>query len=318
MGWARLDDGWHDHPKVIEAGCEAAGLWVMCLTWAHANRRNDCPPGYIPAAVAARFAGTRHRKLAATLARVGLFDTADGGWVVHDFTVYLPKYDPKQASEAGKAGARKRWGKGGAPPPDEPQPDSEPPPEPLNGSSPDRIADESQTHSTRASARRNPEPITRPPTTTTDNSRSGSRVARVDAHMRASEPPPPESDPEHSPAGELAAHYAAGVPLTNHGKALDTIAIALDQGIDPDLIRAGLDQLIVEQSGCTPDRLRIAILAANGNWRPANGAAPPKPSTTDARVEAGLELAAQMRAERLAAEAVTPPTQLRALPGGAA
>ncbi len=308
MGWARLDDGWHDHPKVIEAGCEAAGLWAMCLTWAHANRRDNCTPGHIPTAVAARFAGTRHRKLTATLLRVGLFDPAEDGWVVHDFTAYLPKYDPKQASAAGKAGARKRWGKGGAPPPDDPPADSEPlyepPSKPPDGSPPDRVADGSQTYGTRASARRNPEPVTRPQLQLPAE-QDRDRRALVDAH----------EDHAHSAAGELTQHYARLMPLADHGQATRTIAQALDGGYDPALIRAGLEQLAALNRTCTPNQLLRAIAGPPDSDHSA-GAVGPKPSTTDARVQDHFDLAAQMRAERLAVE--TPTAPLRALPGGAA
>jgi hypothetical protein len=57
------------------------------------------------------------------------------------------------------------------------------------------------------------------------------------------------------------------------------------------------------------DQLRLQARRSNGTA--------PKPSTTDQRVQAALDLAAEVRAERLAAEA-TPPPQLHALPGGAA
>lgn len=129
MGWARLDDGWHDHPKVIAAGLEAAGLWAMCLTWAHKNRRTSKTPGVVPLAVVDRFAGRKARGLALRLEAVGMFDAkTDGGWPIHDFEHYLPKYDPEQASKAGRKGAASRWGNE---PPDEPpyDRDSEPPEE---------------------------------------------------------------------------------------------------------------------------------------------------------------------------------------------
>jgi hypothetical protein len=107
MTWARLDDRWHDHPKVVEAGLEAAGLWVMCLTWAHANRRKSTTPGYVPATVVARFAGTKALKLSKRLCDVGLLDRADGGWLVHDFADYLPKYDSAKAAESGRKAPRR-------------------------------------------------------------------------------------------------------------------------------------------------------------------------------------------------------------------
>lgn len=178
MGWARLDDGWHDHPKVIAAGLDAAGSWVMSLTWAHANRRSSPVPGYVPRSVFARFAGTRAGRLSKKLVEVGLFDQVEGGWIVHDFADYLPKYDPAKAADAGKAGAEKRWGRGRAAAAEVPSVDGEPPPDPYDEppheppSKPDggSLANRSRTGSdpmatradTAASARRNPDPVPDP------------------------------------------------------------------------------------------------------------------------------------------------------------
>lgn len=109
MGWARLDDGWHDHPKVIEAGLEAAGLWAMCLTWANKNKRTSNTPGVVPMSAITRFAAGRAKRLTKRLHAVGLFDAeTPEGWPIHDFAEYLPRYDPDQAREAGSRGGKAR------------------------------------------------------------------------------------------------------------------------------------------------------------------------------------------------------------------
>lgn len=155
MSWARIDDRWHDHPKVVEAGLEAAGLWMMCLTWAHQARRTSPTPGVVPDAVVTRFAGSRAKKLAGTLHRVGLFDDrTDAGWPIHDFDDYLPRYDAEanreRGARGGKAKAAKQTAKRTA---------SKPLDEPLAETLavPDETA--KQTSSTRASARRYPVPV---------------------------------------------------------------------------------------------------------------------------------------------------------------
>jgi hypothetical protein len=33
MSWGRIDDTLHSHPKVIDAGFEAMGLWVRALSF---------------------------------------------------------------------------------------------------------------------------------------------------------------------------------------------------------------------------------------------------------------------------------------------
>lgn len=357
MAWARLDDGWHDHPKTIAAGLDGAGLWAMCLTWAHANRRGATQPGFVPKGVVTRFAGAKASRVARKLVEVGLFDSADGGWLIHDFTDYLPRYDPAQAAEAGRKGAGKRWSTGRRGPAPEPPQDDEPPPEddgeplheppsqPPNGSPANRMAVASRTDGTRASARRNPDPVPEPVVLTkgeylayanaparalaaeiVDTDRRPplpSRPSTSDAD-RGGEPRPERRAPDESAARPgmtptiaeaITAAYAAGVPLGNHDRALATIVRALGAGYDPDLVRRGVGVLIAEQRGCTPDQLRIAMLGADGNWRPGGGAAVtssgPRPSTTDQRVAAALELANRLGDN-------PDPPQLRALPGGAA
>lgn len=149
MGWARLDDGWHDHPKIIAAGLDGAGLFAMCLTWAHRARKTSPVPGVVPREVIARFAAGKAKRLTARLVEVHLFDAeASGGFPIHDFDEYLPKYSADQAREAGSRGGRARAANRSAFP-------SEPLSEPLD----DRYESEQRTSSTRASARRNPVPV---------------------------------------------------------------------------------------------------------------------------------------------------------------
>ena len=138
MGWARIDDGFHDHPKVIGVSLEALGLWTKCLTWAH--RHTSGAPGYIPADLPKTYAGGRGKRLTDELVAHGLWDLAEfsdsfsefsvaklkfsdtklqktQGWLIHDYTDYLPAAERPQTasqvsnarSEAGKRGATARW-----------------------------------------------------------------------------------------------------------------------------------------------------------------------------------------------------------------
>lgn len=118
MAWARIDDGFDDHPKVLalldmEDGAAAIGLWTLCLTWAHRNtRRKGKVPGLIPSTLPRRFVGAEGRRLADLLVNVGLWEQVDDGWLIHDFAEYLPSAEVSAArSAAGKKGAAKRWGK---------------------------------------------------------------------------------------------------------------------------------------------------------------------------------------------------------------
>lgn len=124
MPWARIDDEFDDHPKVLallehEQGVAAVGLWSLCLTWAYRNTlKRGKVPGLIPPGLPRRFVGPGARPLALLLTvpppgfEVGLWEPQpdDGGWLIHDFTDYLATEKTREArSAAGKRGAAKRW-----------------------------------------------------------------------------------------------------------------------------------------------------------------------------------------------------------------
>lgn len=121
MGWARIDDSFHDHPKLIGLSLEALGLWVKCLTWAHRHHGSGTPMGHIPPELPQMFAGSRGKKLSEELSARALWDRdLDlGGWNIHDYIDYLPAAErpstasdvSKARSEAGKRGAAARWDK---------------------------------------------------------------------------------------------------------------------------------------------------------------------------------------------------------------
>lgn len=292
MAWARLDDRWHDHPKVSAAGLEAAGLWTMCLTWAHANRRKAKRPGVVPRAVIARFAGAKATKLTKTLVEVGLFDVVDDGWKIHDFEEYLAKYDPKKAAEAGRRGAMSRWRSDDEPPP---EPDGDPPYDEDGESSSDRQANRWRNDSepmaradVGASARRNPDPKVltghqSPPVTevTARGRDEGGPMANLISQVRAVRP-------FWSPAAiSAAARRCAEIGRTYEA----TLAALLAVADDPATVTAG------------------RVVADGPWWRPPTERT--TRSTTDERVAQGLALAEQI-------EAMGQRPLLRALPAGAA
>lgn len=118
MPWARIDDAFDDHPKVLalldnDQGGAAVGLWTLCLTWAHRNtRKKGKIPGRLPASLPRRYLGPPARELAALLVKEELWEARDDGWQIHDFDQYLPTEETSAArAEAGRKGAEARWGK---------------------------------------------------------------------------------------------------------------------------------------------------------------------------------------------------------------
>lgn len=118
MSWARIDDTLCDHPKVLAAGLEAMGLWVMALTYCSRHLTD----GKVSQATFCYLVANRQTDfaIAERLVFAKLWEVApDGdGWVFHDYHDYNPsKADAKRKradlsairSEAGRRGAEKRW-----------------------------------------------------------------------------------------------------------------------------------------------------------------------------------------------------------------
>ncbi len=115
MAWARMDDGFHDHPKVDGLSLAAVGLWTLCFTWCNRHLGSDrLPPGFVPASRVKKLRGERYVR---ELVDAGLWEDVEGGWLFHDFEDYLPESRRPSnmaevsaaRSEAGRRGAAKRW-----------------------------------------------------------------------------------------------------------------------------------------------------------------------------------------------------------------
>ena len=87
MPWARLDDGFYAHPKVLKLDKDlpALTLWVLGLSYC-AQQKTD---GFLTRPAATRLVGPDHvDNWAAALVRVKLWRRARGGWRYHDYTDY--------------------------------------------------------------------------------------------------------------------------------------------------------------------------------------------------------------------------------------
>lgn len=88
MPWGRIDDGLYDHPKVdaLPGGIRLAcmGLNTLAISWS--NR--FLTDGFVPDERIRKLGGRPAHK--AALIAVGLWETADGGAIIHDFHVYNP------------------------------------------------------------------------------------------------------------------------------------------------------------------------------------------------------------------------------------
>ena len=87
MVWARFDDQYPDHPKVIEAGPLAAWLNVCAICYASRYLTD----GFIPAGQIRKLADLDNpMRLVEKLVEVGLWERSEGGFRVHDYLEYNP------------------------------------------------------------------------------------------------------------------------------------------------------------------------------------------------------------------------------------
>lgn len=83
MAWFKVDDGMHSHPKILDAGNEAIGLWARCGSYCS----HYLTEGFVKRDVALLYGDMA---LVDVLVKVGLFEPVEGGWQMHDFLVYNP------------------------------------------------------------------------------------------------------------------------------------------------------------------------------------------------------------------------------------
>jgi len=130
MAWARVDDQFTDHIKVISLSLGARGMWLSGLVYA-ARRSTD---GFIPASLPRRESGEEDpQPYVDALIEAGLWRRVEGGYQIHDYLEYNPSKADADAkreqvrnarSEAGKRGSESRWN--GNDPDSESQTDSKP------------------------------------------------------------------------------------------------------------------------------------------------------------------------------------------------
>jgi hypothetical protein len=116
MTWVKLDDRANEHDKQVNAGAEACWLWTCGLMYCNRQNRRD---GFIPSlqlkALYVRFSEAKAQKLASELVKSGLWETADGGFRIHDYEQYQPAQVSEKRSVAGRRGAERRWQTHGKP-----------------------------------------------------------------------------------------------------------------------------------------------------------------------------------------------------------
>jgi hypothetical protein len=96
VAWFRVDDAFHNHTKVRDAGNAAIGLWVRGGSYSSGYGLD----GFVPETIATDYGRARERH---RLTEVGLWIPATGGYVMPDFLEYNPskaEVDARKAADA--------------------------------------------------------------------------------------------------------------------------------------------------------------------------------------------------------------------------
>jgi len=82
MTYFKVDDHFHSHPKILDLGLEAIGLWTLAGSWSG----EQLTDGFISSSLIARLGGSP--ETAQALVDAGLWEIAEGGYLFHDWDAH--------------------------------------------------------------------------------------------------------------------------------------------------------------------------------------------------------------------------------------
>jgi hypothetical protein len=103
VAWFKIDDRFHSHPKVVQAGNAAVGAWVRMGAWCS----DHLTDGHIPAQVATMIATSEQLE---ALHTVGLLAGTDSGWQIPDWLDFNPSADEVRATRVKRSAAASKAG----------------------------------------------------------------------------------------------------------------------------------------------------------------------------------------------------------------
>lgn len=113
MTWARLDDRFPEHPKVLSVGPFGLAVFVRALCYSARNLTDGFIPDAATASFSVDFARTSRAASAvdwpSRLVAAGLWDRVDGGFAIHDYLSYNPSKEKVLAERHANAERIKRW-----------------------------------------------------------------------------------------------------------------------------------------------------------------------------------------------------------------
>lgn len=102
MPWLAVDDGSHCHPKVLQSGNAAWGLFIRCAAYC-ADQLTD---GFVPKQIVRAYGSTAEIK---RLAEIGLWEARDDGYMIPDYLDFNPSKVKVLAERARGARRQQEW-----------------------------------------------------------------------------------------------------------------------------------------------------------------------------------------------------------------
>jgi hypothetical protein len=92
MTWVQIDDAMAEHPKVLQLGDRAFRVHIEALCYSNRNLTD----GFVPKVIG----HSRGKRYATELVTAGIWDTATGGYLIHDYHDYQPSAAQVEARRA--------------------------------------------------------------------------------------------------------------------------------------------------------------------------------------------------------------------------
>lgn len=319
MTWFRVDDAMALSPAVLAAGNRAMGLWVRAGAWS----AQHLTEGHVPATVVRLLGGTRADTTA--LVDAGLWQPDGDDWAFRDWAASNPSKEQVEADRAAAAArqrrardtARARAAEATAPPPsrrDTPAPVTPPS---RRDSRPCHAVSHGPPIPSHTDKENAPPAVVRRPAPAAP---PGAPPDAPAAAVPDGPPAPAEDPPGGAPptAQRLVAAWldrcARRPPARIVARVGAQVATLLAEGIPAADVAAGLHawhdrRLDPSTLPSVVNELMQGPPVPRTNGRAGDGRGPHRPSTTDARVAAGLALTARYAA----AEGHPPPPDPLAL-----
>ena len=109
MPWIRFEDNFDQHPKSVGLDDASFRMWMRAIAYCSRNLTD----GFLSRAAAKELRPNDWTRCAGRLLRAALFETASGGYIVHDYHDYQPRRSKvlgirKARAEAGRSGGQAR------------------------------------------------------------------------------------------------------------------------------------------------------------------------------------------------------------------